>query len=76
MALQLSTYMAKDSKIFAVGQNLTYVDFSLFELVDFLNYFSDGQTFALHANLKAYHERMSMLPKFKDAWLDDSKLIK
>ena len=55
---------------------MTFVDFSLFELVDFLNYFSDGQTFEKHANLKSFHETIANLPRFRDAWADYAKLIK
>jgi glutathione S-transferase len=60
-----------------VGANLTFVDFSLFELLEKMNFMSKGKTLSTeYANLKAFHERITKLPKFSEAWADDEKLMK
>ena len=38
----LATYFSKNCKEFAAGSNLTFVDFSMFELLDFMNHYSEG----------------------------------
>lgn len=70
----LSTHLGR--KPFAIGENLTFVDFCLFELMDFMNHYSDGATFATYSNLREHHERMVALPRFADAWANDTKLRK
>lgn len=40
-----------DTKDFAVGKDLTFVDFSLFELIDFIEFASNGKTFQEYENL-------------------------
>lgn len=42
VAQNLATYFKKGSKRFATGDNLTFADFSLFELLDFMNFYSGG----------------------------------
>ena len=46
------------TKTFAVGDNLTYIDFTLFEVLDFMNHMSEGKTLKEHANLATYIKRM------------------
>ena len=38
----LASYFSKNCKEFAAGSNLTFVDFSMFELLDFMNHYSEG----------------------------------
>ena len=71
----LANFLGEDKK-FMTGANLTFVDFSVFELLDFMNIYSEGATFAKYANLRRFHERITRLPRFCDAWADNSKLIK
>ena len=72
--MKLANYMK--SKDYAAGRNLTFIDFSIFELLDYMDVYSKGRTLEKHANLKAYHERMTSLPRFSDAWRDETKLMK
>ena len=64
------------AKKFAVGEKLTFIDFSLFEIVDYMNVYSQGKILEKHKNLRAYHERITRLPRFAEAWGDDTKLMK
>ena len=50
---KLSNFLGK--KTFIVGDQLTYVDFSMYELLDNLNYLSRGKkTFETYPNLKHF----------------------
>jgi len=59
-----------------VSEELTFVDFSVFELLDHMNFCSKGKTFRDHQNLVDYFHRMEQLPGFKEFWLDDKKCLK
>lgn len=37
---------------------------------------SKGEVLAKYRNLRDYHARMVSLPRFKDAWADETKLLK
>ena len=76
VAQNLATYFKKGSKRFAAGDNLTFADFSLFELLDFMNFYSGGQVFENQPVLKQYHQRIVQLPRFSKAWADDNFLRK
>ena len=58
------------------GDNLTFCDFSMFELLDFMDSYSEGRILQKYRGLAKYHERMRSLPRFADAWADDAKLRK
>ena len=65
-----------DKKNFLVGDNVTYVDFTLFEYCDFLSWITDGAIYKEHPNLLAYHNRVKNLPKLKEFYANDQKCIK
>lgn len=71
---KLARFLMKKS--FVVGEQLTYVDFSIFELLDFMNYASKGKTFSEHPSLKEYFDRVKQLPGFAEYWNDDEKCPK
>ena len=48
----------------------------MFELLEKMNFMSHGKTLTEYPKLKAYHTRITELPRFKEAWADDTKLIK
>jgi len=64
------------SKKFLVGDNVTYVDFILFELCDFMMWVTDGQLFTKFPNLKDYFNRVKQLPRLKEFYENDAKCIK
>jgi len=65
-----------NSKQYMAGENLTFVDFSIFELLDHMNYCSKGKTLSEHTNLRDYFARMQQLPGFKEFYADDEKCQK
>ena len=71
---RLSTNLG--TKPFFAGDRLTFVDFCFFELIELMDYWSEGATLADYPNLKAFHARISTLPRFGEAWTSDSKLRK
>lgn len=46
---------------FAAGENLTYVDFTLFEILEELKTF-DQETFSTFSNLKNYVDNFNEIP--------------
>ena len=63
-------------KSFLAGDNVTYVDFTFFELCDLMNWLSEGRLFAEQEKLAAYSGRMKELPKLKEFYADDEKCMK
>ena len=47
----LTNYLGAGKK-YAVGEDLTFTDFSYFELLDFMNHYSEGETFGKYPLLK------------------------
>jgi len=60
------------TKPFSCGDNLTYIDFTLFEVLDQMNMQSGGLTFKTHANLATYFKRIEQLPRFATYWEKDA----
>ena len=56
-----------------VGEQLTFVDFSVFELLDHMNFCSHGKTFSKYENLQRFFSRMQQLDGFKEFWADCPK---
>ena len=73
-ATKLTSFL--DGKEYAVGEQLTYADFSLFELLDQMNYLSKGKTFNDFPTLQSYYDRVRQLAGFKEFWEDDEKCPK
>ena len=63
-------------KNFMVGDNLVFSDFSLFELIECMEWMSKGDVFNTYPKLKEYCDRIKSLPNFKEYWEDDEKCIK
>ena len=53
------------SKKFLVGDNVTYVDFIFFELLNLCDFVTDGKLFEEHGTIKAYVERVKDLPHIR-----------
>lgn len=58
------------------GANLTWLDFMFFELILFLDMLSGEVVKEHYDTLSAYVQRFIQLPRFKEAWADDSKTMK
>ena len=59
------------------GEDVTYVDFIFFELLDFCGFITEGKVFANNGpQLKEFMLRMSNLNKLKDFWADKERCIK
>ena len=71
---QIANYLG--GKKYLVGDNVTYIDFILFELCDFMSWLTDGAIYTQHLNLEAYFHRVKELPKLKEFFEDDEKCIK
>ena len=63
-------------KSFLIGDNVTYIDFVFFELIDFMTFISQGQLFQKYESLEAYHTRVKNLPKLKEYYANDELCIK
>jgi hypothetical protein len=59
-----------------IGDNIVFSDFCIFELLDGMNFMSNGETFKRHSNLREYFDRMTKLPGFDSYWKDDEKCMK
>ena len=58
------------------GDNLTWLDFAFWELIDYINFIAKGTLFDKYPTLAPYHQRFLELPGFSEAWKDDEKLMK
>ena len=73
---KLAAFLGAD-KLYFTGEQLTYVDFSLFEILDQMMFLSKGKTFIDHENLKNYFNRMEQVSTgFAEFWADDEKCPK
>lgn len=71
---KLSEFLGE--KKYMVGDNLVFSDFSVFEMIDNMNFMSKGEIFTKYPNLKEYSARIKELPKFDKYWADDEKCFK
>ena len=69
-AKQISTYLG--SKPYSIGDHLTYVDFTVFEVLDLINFVSEGRILAENPNLKSFMQRMEQLPRFDRYWKNEA----
>ena len=60
-----------NNKTWLTGNSLTWLDFFFFELVDYLNYLSEGQVTQNYPTLASYHYRFTTMPGFAEHWADD-----
>ncbi len=59
-----------------MGNNVTYVDFTLFELCELMTFISEGQLFVNYPTLAAYCDRVKALPKLAEFYADDTRCMK
>lgn len=59
---------------FLVGDRLCCADFAFVELVEMMDFVSDGEIFKVHPSLQEYRDRMFDLPKLKESHKDEKKL--
>ena len=52
-------------KEFLMGSNICYLDFYMFELIQFIDFLTDGAVFTKYPHLDDYQFRMANLPKLK-----------
>lgn len=60
-----------EEKEFLVGDYVTFVDFFLFEQIEFFNFACDSELVKKHANLGRYRERMASLSGLKEYLASD-----
>ena len=70
----LVTFLGENE--FLCGPNVTYVDFIFFELIDFMDWISQGMLYERNPVLLTYHGRMKSLPRLAEFYADDTKCIK
>ena len=58
------------------GNNLTWIDFYIWEAVDYVRWLSNGAVFEQFPSLKEYHENFLKIPQLKKVWGDDEKIMK
>ena len=58
------------------GDNITWVDFYFWEIVDYFVWLSNGAVFDKFPKLKEYHSQFLELPDVKKWWNDDVKAMK
>ena len=61
---------------FLAGESVTYVDFTMFELCELMDWISEGQLFSQNPSLHQYCERVKALPKLAEYYADDTKCMK
>jgi len=54
-----------ENKRFILGNNISYLDFYLFEIVELIDFITEGGVFENYPDLQKYQKRMSKLPKLK-----------
>ena len=66
----------RGNKTWLAGDNLTWLDFYFFEVVEQLHHLSNSTIFEKYPSLVAYHKAFLELPGIAEAWKDDKKLMK
>ena len=63
-------------KKFLVGEEPTYVDFTMFELIELMQFVSQGALFVRYPKLEVYSNRITSLPRLCEYYADDSRCMK
>eukprot|EP00571_Detonula_confervacea_P014709 CAMPEP_0172297628 /NCGR_PEP_ID=MMETSP1058-20130122/573_1 /TAXON_ID=83371 /ORGANISM="Detonula confervacea, Strain CCMP 353" /LENGTH=227 /DNA_ID=CAMNT_0013006797 /DNA_START=54 /DNA_END=737 /DNA_ORIENTATION=+ len=58
---------------FLAGDRLCCADFAFVELIEMMDFISDGEIFKVHQSLKDYRDRMFALPKMKEGLVEEKK---
>ena len=61
---------------FLTGNKVTYVDFTMFELCEMMQWISEGKLFEQYPTLESYCERVKALPGMAEFYADDTRCIK
>ena len=64
------------SQQFLVGDNVTYVDFTFFELCELMNWISEGKLLDQNPVLAEYCQRVKSLPRLAEYYADDTRCMK
>ena len=59
-----------------MGDHVTYVDFILFEILDFGKWVTDGKLYEEHQTLEEYFNRVKSLPRLAEYYADDRLCMK
>ena len=63
------------NKKFLIGNDICYLDFVVFELLELIDLVTDGKVFQEFDNLSSYHHRIQNLPKLRD-YIDSEDFLK
>ena len=61
---------------FLAGDKPCCADFAFVELVEMMDFISDGEIYKVHSSIKEYRDRMFGLPKLKEYYEDETKCPK
>ena len=65
-----------DFNKFLVGDTICCADFALVELVEMMDFISEGEIFAIYPSIKRYRDRVFALPKLKEYYADEERCPK
>ena len=63
-------------KKFLIGNDVTYIDFTMFELCDLMDFITEGELLGQYPTLKAYSDRVKGLPRVAEYYDDDERCMK
>ena len=66
---QVSKFLG--SKHFIAGDNVTWVDFYIFEQIEVFAWITEGEFLTRYPNLAEYHKRIAALPRFSEYYHSD-----
>ena len=66
---QVSNFLG--SKHFIAGDNVTWVDFYIFEQIEVFAWITEGEFLTRYPNLAEYHKRIAALPRFSEYYHSD-----
>ena len=61
---------------FLTGNDVRYVDFTMFELCEMMQWISEGQLFQKYPKLSSYCDRVKSLPGMAEFYAYDTRCIK
>ena len=71
---KIARVMGEDS--FIAGEQMTWLDFQFLEILDMLDVLSSGGFYQEFPTMGAYKERMVSIEGLREAWGDETKLMK
>ena len=73
---KLVDFRSKHGFKWVAGNNLTWIDFYLWEIVDYMKWLSNDAVFEQFPSIKEYHANFLALPQIQKVWGDDEKIMK